>query len=101
MITKARRNLYIGIIIACAIGIFASFTMFKPKNPESNLDFQQASDPGLGGETGNQGAIQVFPQSSQFDLSVFESDKFKLLKPYTPMVIDKSELGRDDPFKPY
>jgi hypothetical protein len=44
---------------------------------------------------------KVFPESTNFDASVFESSTYKTLSPFNSLSIQNSEMGRENPFNTY
>ncbi|MFH0956131.1 MAG: hypothetical protein V1801_02895 [Candidatus Falkowbacteria bacterium] len=44
--------------------------------------------------------INKINQNSDFNLDIFSSDKFKMLKESAPIIKDQSEVGKRDLFKP-
>lgn len=98
MISKNRRNIYIGIIIASILGSLGVFMFFKPSVPVLP-DLTAA--PSAGAPSAKDGGLpKVFPQDATFDLSVFNSAKFKKLKGLSQLKVESDELGKEDPFRP-
>lgn len=94
--TTRRKYTYLVIIVICGIGILAVLMFLEPSLPGVDLTPTPTPTGGLG-----TGAIQVFPRTKEFNLSLFDSSKFKLLKEYEPLIVNLQELGRDNPFEPY
>lgn len=108
MISSKKRNIYIGIIVFCVVAALAVLTLSKPSLPEIQLPTvsPKSASPvtSSGGSKALPGAagISVFPQNVDFDVSIFDNDRFKTLKAYEPIRVDSGkELGRDNPFVPY
>lgn len=98
-LTVRKKRIYI-IVIISSLSLLAAVWIFgrtqTPTLPPSLTTPTQT----LVSPKGPAGQV-VFPSDNKFDLSVFESTTFKTLKVYTPLSVDSSELGREDPFKPY
>lgn len=107
IISKKRRNIYIGTIVFCVIAALGVLTLSKPSLPEIQLPAtttKPATSNPTGGNSAKSGAasISVFPQNIDFDVSIFDHDRFKTLKVYEPVNVDPAkELGRDNPYLPY
>ena len=106
-----RKRIYIIIILVCvsaAVGVVlfgrlgggggpsvAPGILSTPTNQSS------AADVVTGDAKSGFTAPAVFPINPNFDFSVLDSSSFKQLIPFTPVVSQPGELGRDDPFKNY
>ena len=95
MISRQKQIIYIVIIAVCVI-----ITVTLWMKPDL-LSLGGESEEEIISQPSSSTRSNVFPGSTQFDLSVLESSKFKSLKPYTRIEIQDSELGRENPFKDY
>lgn len=108
MISRTRRNVYIGVIGFCVLGVILTLLFLRPgpsELPADDLLPAGSADSGLGmSEEPADGAVfappQVFPRDIRFDLSVFSSSKFAELTEAAILTVGPDELGKDDPFKP-
>lgn len=99
MISHSKRNLYITIIALCLVGIMGIVLFLKPKLVVIDESLPLA---GSAPADSKDSAFlpRVFPIETKFDLSVFNSSKFKSLQQTTQLTVDQSELGKEDPFRP-
>ena len=109
-----RKKIYIGIIIVCfggTIGVlYYSFkgTSTKP-SPAVELNTSKVTNTTNPVETNvisKNGDIvytapAVFPTDTKFDWTLLESGKYKQLISNPGITLDPSEVGREDPLKPY
>lgn len=106
MLSSKRKKIYIGVIIACtAISITCIIwytRLIQPPPPivistNQNPNAQAAAE----STTATGGGVKVFPNDTGFNLTIFDSNKYKTLRPGQSIKLDDGQLGRDNPFIPY
>lgn len=75
-------------------------------NVDSVVDVPAESSGEVGEIPSSEGIIiysapATFPASSELDLSVYDTSKFKALQDYTPLSVTPEEIGRENPFESY
>lgn len=103
MISRTKRNVYIAIITLSVIGILGIILFLKPQAPALPVDVVSQPPANTGVPAGKKeplGLPKVFPQETDFDLSVFNLSKFTDLKELSQLSVEVGELGKEDPFKP-
>ena len=116
--TPKKQKIYIALIIICLLGAggvlyFGLRTPAAPASPivvtpvENTTPTAQTpsvNSPSGGGAVGY-GTPTVFPNDTKFDWSVLDSANFKALVSLPDaqqnLVLDPTQIGRDNPFKPY
>ena len=108
-----RKKIYIVVILLCILaiagvlwwgGVIGGSAEEPP--PPISLTAPTTDAPAAVGNkrTGGEktfSAPAVFPRNQMFDTSVLDLSTFKALKSYTPPKLEKTDLGREDPFKTY
>lgn len=100
MISKQRKQLYIGAIAFCVLASLAVIIISRRPAVEPVIT-PPLAQPGTTDSVSDNQASKIFPASTKFDTSFFDSDTYKLLKPYKPVSVTPQEIGREDPFKPF
>src|SRR5262245_33033525 len=113
-----RKKIYVGIIIVCflatAVILYMNFSGGSSTPPESTA-LNQSTTTSAGSDTdataaavvptaGGQAIYRtpaVFPDQTKFDWSFLQSTKYQALTANPGVTLDPSEIGRQDPFKPY
>ncbi len=110
-----RKKIYIAIIVVCfgATGVILYFNFRSaPASPpapavlnqvSTGTDTTTAPRPAISSIPGSMvyPAPTVFPNDSKFDWSLLQNSKFQSLTLDPVITLDPSEVGRDDPFKPF
>jgi flagellar basal body-associated protein FliL len=99
-----KKKIYIAIISVCVVvtGVMLYMSFGGSSSPEVPAVLQQ--QPVVNNQPNsvkNGGVPSVFPSDTKFDTSIFESSRFKSLKPGKDITVSESELGRENPFAKY
>lgn len=103
MLSAKKRNIYIGIIVLCLLGIVALFGFNFGSVTDAPPLAQDAPPPSSvsnpdAAASGSYPRPVVFPQDREFDLSIFDSSTFQALKAIGDITLQEGELGNDNPF---
>lgn len=113
--TSTRKKIYIALIVICfAATGFILYTNFfggtEPTPPvpavvNNNATGSEETATTIPAGNGSINVIYtaptVFPADNKFNFAVLDSSKFKTLVPNPDLVLDPSQIGRNDPLKNY
>ena len=112
--TANKKKIYIGIIIVCfGLSGFLLYSTFHSSSAPATVPIVSDTVPTATNPSATNNAIvgqggtityhapAVFPADSKFDWSVVSSTQFQSLTATPSLTLDPSQIGRDDPLKPY
>jgi len=102
MLSSNRKKIYIGVIVvATTISVVCIVWYTRLIQPPPPMVVNTPSQTPAQQTTSGTGAPKVFPNDTGFNTTIFDSNKFKTLRPGKNVTIEEEELGRENPFVAY